>query len=149
MRFTPKTESELSSMNLLDAGIYKYEVVEAEERLSSKGNEMIVVKLDIYDDSGFRRSLKDYLLEAMAFKLRHFCESAGLLDKYNSGELTTNELVGVSGKVDIAYQAGDQKPEGGYYPDKNVVADYIVPDASEPAKTPKKENPLDSEDIPF
>jgi|ERR1044071_770516 hypothetical protein len=142
MKFQPKTEEELQHMGLIDAGVYPFQVMEAVDKKSKSGNDMIEIKIKIWDSEGRERQCFDYLLESMAFKLRHFCETTGLIDKYNLGQIQSSDCIGKSGNVELIIQQGKQKPEGGYYPDKNSVKDYI--------KSGKKEveNSF-SDDIPF
>jgi hypothetical protein len=149
MRFTPKTEQELQAMSLVEPGQYSFQVVEAQDQVAKSGNEMIKLKLKIWDNAGRERLIFDYVLEAMAFKLRHFCDATGLTEKYESGELRASDCPGKAGKLELALEQGKQKPEGGYYPDKNTVKDYIKPEGavSKPAEAPKDE--FDSQDIPF
>lgn len=130
MRFTPKTEEQLIAENMIPEGIYPFEVVYTEDRVSQKGNEMIVLKLKVFTESG-ERFVTDYLMEAMAFKLRHAAEACGLLDQYNEGEITSFHFNGQAGMVKI----GVEKDKTGQYPDKNVVRDYAV---ERPAKTSEK-----------
>jgi hypothetical protein len=147
MQFKPKTEDEIQRENLLEEGAYPFQVVEAAEGKSKKGNDMITVKLRLYRPSGGECFVFDYLLEAMAFKLLHFCEEVGLADKYEAGTLTDEDCVGKEGMVMI----GIQDAKGGY-PAKNVVADYGEDEEKEPAKAVKKPDPdLDAQpdDIPF
>ena len=109
----------------MDAGIYPFEVSEAIDKKSKSGNDMIELKLKIWDQLGHERQCFDYLLESMAHKLRHFCEVGGLIDKYDSGDLQAVNCIGKSGHLELVIQVGKPKPEGGYYPDKNSVKDYI------------------------
>lgn len=128
MKFTPKTEQELQSMSLFEPGIYSFQVVEASDQVAKSGNDMIKLKLKVNDGSGKEKHIFDYVLEAMAFKLRHFCEATGLAEKYESGELKAFDCPGRTGKLELSFEPGKQKPEGGYYPDKNSVKDYLKAD---------------------
>lgn len=124
MNFTPKTEEELARESLLSAGTYPFEVLEAIEQVSKKGNEMIKLKLNVFGQSGEQVHVYDYLLESMAFKLRHFAEAAGLLRDYEAGKLDAQACVGKNGfvKLEIEEQLG--------YVPRNTVKDYAKPDAS-------------------
>lgn len=128
MQFTPKSESELQQSLLLEAGLYPFQVMHAEDAISKSGNEMIKLTLKVWNKDGSERVIYDYLLEAMAFKLRHFCASAGLIGNYEAGNLKAADCIGKLGKVDIIMQSGQPNPMGGYYPDKNSVKDYLAPD---------------------
>ncbi|SRR5258706_7670263 len=125
MRFEPKTESELQMANLIPEGTYPFYVKTAEACMSKKGNEMIKVMLAIEVQERGEYILYDYLLEAMAKKLKHFADAIGLKEKYASGELKPEDVVNLSGLVDISIEPGSPKPEGGSYPAKNIVVDYI------------------------
>lgn len=137
MRFTPKTEQEIQEANLLPEGKYDFEVIAAEEKQSAKGNDMIVVTIAIYQNGNRKTNVFDYLLESMAFKLRHFCQNTGLIEKYESGELTADDCIGKTGLCKIKIQ----KDKSGNYPDKNVIADYLDAGACSSHET--------ESDIPF
>ena len=126
MRVNPKTEEELQLMGLLQPGVYDFEVVEAQDKVSKSGNEMIALTLQVWDINGKPHTVYDYLLDAMSYKLRHFAESVGLLDKYLAGNIEASDCRLASAKVEIIIQKGGEKLGGGSYPDKNSVKDYIV-----------------------
>lgn len=121
MRITPKTEEEIANSLLLPEAIYDFEVQTAIEKPSKNGNDMIEVRLNIYQEGEKVACITDYLLEAMAFKLRHFCDTTGTLADYNEGNLQSDRMVGLSGKVLLIIK----KDAAGQYPDKNSVKDYI------------------------
>lgn len=120
MQFQPKTDEQIVSENLWPDGEYDFEVVAAEEQVSKKGNPMIKLGLKCF--SGDRsRTVTDYVMEKMAFKLKHFLHGIGMGAAYDSGEFTAEQLVGRSGKVILK-----QEHQEGYQP-KNSVEDYVVP----------------------
>ena len=101
MRFAPKTQEELDFENLLPKGEYDFEVAKAEDAVSKKtGAEMIKVNLKVFHDNGFQ-FVTDYLMEKMAYKLRHFFETIGQIEAYNAGSVVAADLVGACGKVQI------------------------------------------------
>ena len=120
MKFKPKSESEMQSDSLLDTGLYDFEVMTAEDKVSKNGNEMIALKLRVFSDRG-ERHIYDYLLESTAWKLKHFCEIAGF--DYENGTLIAIDCAGVCGKVKI----GISKDKTGQYGPKNQVNDYLSP----------------------
>lgn len=131
MQFQSKTEQQIQEENLIPAGEYDFTVQKAEEKKSkSSGADMIVIDMDIY--VGDRaRPLKDYLMESMAYKLRHFCYGVGLGAKYDAGTLTAQDCIGKSGKVKIVQK------QNGDYGLQNNVKDYVVGESKpEPAMTP-------------
>jgi hypothetical protein len=121
MKFQPKTQDQIERENLLPAGTYDYEVLQATDKTSKSGNDMIHLKLKVFRPEGGFVYADDYLLEKMAFKLIHFCHGAGLEDKYNAGELAASDCIGRTGKCDLIIdeQAG--------FPPKNAIKDYIAP----------------------
>lgn len=126
MKITPKSQEEIDLEGLLEKGVYDFEVIKSEDKVSKKGNEMIHVRLKVFHNNGFQ-FVDDYLMEAMSYKLRHFCETTNLLDKYESGELTADDCAGSSGKVKI-----DIEPSG-EFPAKNVAKDYGEKKKADPA----------------
>jgi hypothetical protein len=151
MNFQPKTEKELREAQLASAGEYQFEVLEASDQISKRSQlPMIKIKIGIYNGESMRWHVTDYLTTSMESKLRHFCDTAGLLAKYESGTLTAADCMGRSGKCKLVIEEDEQ----GTYPDKNSVKDYI----SRPAKPitgPIKPAPLahvpdpDDSDVPF
>ena len=151
MRFKPQSEQEIQAMSLIEAGTYPFEVLEAEDTKSKSGNEMIKVKLKLWDNAGRERVVFDYLLEAMSYKLRHFCEATSLLDKYETGDLQASSLIGRGGKLELETELGKAKPDGsGNYPDKNRVADYVKSDGAVSKPVAKAGEPdFIDDDLPF
>jgi hypothetical protein len=125
MKFKPKSEREVSSAGLFPPGEYDFEIVEATEDTSKSGNDMIVMKVSIFNQEGQRRFVFDYLVDTDggAYKIRHCAESVGLLASYERGELEADDLVGKAGTCKV----GIQKDKTGNYPDKNVINDYFKP----------------------
>ena len=141
MKFQPKSEKEVS--NLIPKGEYIFEVLEADEKTSKSGNDMIALKLGVvYNDSV--RGIFDYLvdIDSMAFKTRHFADSVGLLAEYEKGSLDAGALVGLTGKCKI-----DIQPAKDGYDAKNAVKDYVKI-GSKSAPTGKTET-VEDDDIPF
>lgn len=151
MKFTPKSEEEIAAMGLISAGFYEFTVLDAEDMISKTGNDMIKLTLRVKDSNGIMHTLFDYLLEKMAFKLRHFCENSGLLSKYEAGELTAADCIDKKGIAEIIVQPGQEKHDGSKYPDKNAVKDYTKMNASM-SKDPVPEtsgHPAFDSEIPF
>lgn len=121
MQFTPKSEKEVNAHDLLPAGTYPFRVISAEEKTSKSGNEMIALKLGVFH--GEREQwVFDYLLESVAFKLRHFCAATGLMEKYEAGQIHACDLDAREGFVQIKIE-----PAKGDFQAKNVVKDYGKP----------------------
>lgn len=135
LQFKPKNEEELMQGTLLESGQYEFEVIEALEKISSKGNQMIHLKIKILND-GKQHIIYDYLVatDNMMFKIKHFCETASLRDKYAKGSLSCSDCLGKKGLADIDLQEAE-----GTYSAKNFVVDYI----------PSEDYALVDDDIPF
>ena len=129
MKFTPMTKEEMELANLLEPGVYGFEVLAALDKISKAGNEMIEVKLNVFGESR-EAHVYDYLMEKMAFKLRHFAECCGLMADYESGVLDAHRCNGKVGYCKIAVDPGN-----GDFGPKNVVKDY-VPAPSAPQSAP-------------
>lgn len=153
MRINPKTEQECNAGLILPAGIYDFEVTKALDKTSKAGNEMIELQLAIYTDDGSMRYVRDWLMDSVAYKLRHFAYAVGLVSEYEAGNIEAIDCEGRSGKAKIVIKKDDQ------YGEQNRVADYIVPDATATATTaaktaaappvPRGAAPLAEDDIPF
>lgn len=140
MEFKPKTESEIAASGLAPKGDYDFDVLNAEDAISqSSGNEMIKIKIGIYIGDSIKHYVYDYLIGSMEAKLRHFCDTVGLLSAYESGSLNAEMCKGRSGRVKIII---DDKDEN--YPPKNSVKDYIVRAAKPLAKQTEEKD-----DVPF
>lgn len=139
MQFTPKTEEQIAAENTyepLPAGTYGFEVVTAEDKLSSKGNEMIELDLKVFDNNSDKvAKVRDWLVAAMMFKIKHICDATGLTKQYEAGQLTSDMLVGRSGKVHLVI---DTYEKDGETRRTNKVKDYVA-----------GEKFVGGEDIPF
>lgn len=133
MKFTPMSAEEIALAGLLEPGIYPFEVMAASEELSKNGNEMIKLKLAVFGTDGQQVHVFDYLLEKLAYKIRHFCEHTGMLDKYEKGTLSELDCEGKAGYVQIVID-----PANGVYMPKNSVKDYVKsPDKATPQPQPR------------
>lgn len=136
------TEAEIQAMNLRDPGEYDFAVVDATEERSKSGNEMVKLKLQLEDKEGRNFTIFDYLVstENMAYKLRHFARSVGLMEKYEAGDMAAEYMTGRVGKCKVGVKAATSE-----YPAKNVISDYLGT-ADPEAPAPKE---LLDDEIPF
>ena len=129
MRITPQTESAVMEANLLPAGEYPFAVQVAQEKASkvkpdgTGGNPMIALQLEVYDAEGKGHKVNDYLMESVAYKLRHFAYAVGLGQRYESGELAAEEMQGLSGRCVLRTE-----PAKGEFNARNSVKDYCKPE---------------------
>jgi len=149
--FPSFTDEELESPNLIEPGIYHFEVAKAERQTSKAGNPMAKLTLRVWDNAGKTQTLFDYLIFSNIAlnirKVKHFCHSVGLVEEYQKRELP-EELANYCGQVEVGIEDPQPKAGGGMYARKNKVVDYIVGEV----KTPKQPNlPADefNDDIPF
>lgn len=140
MRFEPKTEEQLKEENLWQPGLYGFEILqevsfgssdtyETCNRQSKKGNDMIQLIIKVMNSEGDYIIITDYLLEAMAFKLRHAAVACNLEEKYNSGHLDANDFIGKTGMLELKID----KDKTGEYAAKNAVKDYVINETIEDA----------------
>lgn len=126
MKVTPRSEEEIQSMNIMPEGVYPFEVTDASDMVSKSGNEMIMLTLAVYDGQNRKHVMKDFLLDAMAFKIRHFCEFTGILDRYNLGKVNAQDCYRKAGYAKVVVEAGRERPDGGEYPPRNAIKDYCA-----------------------
>jgi hypothetical protein len=154
VRFQPKTESEIQEENPFTPwppGVYDFEVAESEERTSKSGNDMIALTIKVYNKDGESRTVFDYLLPSILYKLKHAAEACGNADKYERGELTSVDFYGKTGKLKLRVDP----PQNGYAA-KNAVQDYVVDARKEGPSlfgAPKQREPVGvgdlDDEIPF
>ena len=149
MRFSPKTEEEINTSNLIEKGEYPFLIFDAIDYISkSSQKEMIKLFVRIWDINGHERTICDYLGEDMAYKLRHFSEATGLLDKYNTGELKPSDCVNKQGHLKLDIQKGKAKGDGTFYGDSNTIKDYIVGEVK-PKQPLSFDKDMPNDDVPF
>lgn len=144
MRFTPKSEAEVSK--IFENGIYEFVVESANEKNSKNGNPMIHLKVKIMHDKyvGKTNIVDCFLLTDnpnFEFILRHFCFSIGLGDSYEKGEITEQMCIGKEGYAKVVIE----KDKEGKYPDKNKIVDFIVSKNKDEFKIDSSLN----DDLPF
>lgn len=123
MQFKPKTDAQLADEAMLPEGIYDFTIDKAEDTKSKKsGDPMIAVEITVFSERGDRK-IKDWLMEKMAWKLKHFAFSIGMGQAYESGDLSAEGLVGRSGKVKLKKGSAN-----GDFAARNEVKDYVVAD---------------------
>jgi hypothetical protein len=153
MNFTPKSEAEVG-FKLLEPGVYPFQVIFAESKVSQAGNPMINMKLLITDSTGRASTVRDFLMEKIDYKLRHFCFSVGLEETYTSGALTPDFCSGREGYAKIAVDQYTTKD--GREGEKNIVQDYLLKNqwptavkAQALAPTQSPAAAADDDDVPF
>jgi hypothetical protein len=150
VNFKPLSNEDLAIQSLLPEGIYEYQVVKSEDKISKAGNEYTAITLMVWDEQGKER----LIFTNMAFikLLKHFCDVNGMEEKYKSGSIPAEDFIGKNGgKVCLGVEGEKPNPSGGVYPAKNVVKDYIVkpPGSLLFPKNPVEKKEEFNDDIPF
>lgn len=151
--FKVMTDEELN--DLLPQGVYSFEVTKSTRKVSKSGNDMAELNISVWDSNGKVYYLRDWLVfSSVALnirKIKHFCDAVGLAEQYKKGELP-EDLEKLSGKVKIGIEDEQPKADGGFWPKKNVVMDYVKADGNVVAIKPSQPAKPDdgfSDDIPF
>lgn len=148
--FTPKTDEELYTVDVVPRGVYGFEVLKSERMTSKAGNPMCKLNLRFWDAEGKPKFIFDYLvfsdINLNIRKVKHFCDSVGLTEEYKKGEIP-EDLTGRCGEFELGIEDERPNPNGGMFPKKNTVADYIKKKQSEEVNT-KSEDEF-NDDVPF
>lgn len=106
---------------LICVGWHDGRIIEAAEKRSKSGNDMIEIAVGVFDADGNERTIRDWLTNSKlgAARLRHCCDAVGALTRYEAGEITEADFAGNACQVRIGIEKGR-----GRYPDQNVVLDY-------------------------
>jgi Protein of unknown function (DUF669) len=125
MKFHPLSDKEIAQLNLIPEGTYTCEVVDAINKISTKGNEMIELKLKIVSEKEKNRIMFDWLLSAFPKKLKHFCQHTGLIKHYDAGDLNATDCMGKLARIQVKIT----KSTNGE--DWTKVEDYLAFDGKE------------------
>lgn len=115
---------------LIPEGIYDFEVLDAREKRSSSGTDMLNLKLRVQVNN--RNVLywdTLFLMPKMFFKIEHFCQTTGLTSKLDEGRLMAQDCLGKQGQIHIVRKIDNRTGEV-----INQTKDYVKPeqDVSEP-----------------
>lgn len=147
--FTPLSDEQLENIGLIEDGTYDFEIVHSDRKISEKGNNMAALQINVLDTNGISHLIYDYLVFSNVplniRKVKHFCDAVGLEDHYKKGEIP-DKLDKLCGKVQIGIKESTPNSQGGLYPRKNIVIDYIKRDKN---KFHVKEDNFFNDKIPF
>ncbi len=109
MRTTNRSDTEamrISNRRAWKDGWYEGVIQTAIEKFCKNDNEMIELAVLVTGRDGAERVLSDWLTDSDlgASKLRHCCESAGVLDKYEQGRVTQDDFPGKHIQVKLITQ---------------------------------------------
>ena len=123
--------------NCLPAGEYEAEIMSAECKTSSKGNEMLVVNYKLFGDSDDERIgyATDYMVTGSTlYKLKQLCGCVGM--DFGAGEIDESDLVGKILRVAVKIEV----PKDPKYSERNVVTKYIAAE---------QKTEITDDDVPF
>lgn len=148
--FTPLTDEQIEAISMVEPGEYDFTVLYSQRKISRAGNPMCQLQLQIWDREGCSRLINDYLVFSSVplniKKVSHFCKSVGLDEQYDKGNIQ-EDLSGLNGKCVIGIDEEEPNPNGGFYPKKNSVRDYL-----KCIKKEEKQAVIDekfNDDVPF
>lgn len=121
MKYQPREERDIRSALVVPAGEYDFEVVDAEEKVSKKGNDMIEMQLKVFIDVEEVR-VKDWLVPGTDLgdlKLNQFAHATGLQDIYFNSGLTAYSCVGACGRLRLGITSSAE------YGTQNAVKSYV------------------------
>lgn len=171
--YKPKTEAEISAMNLLPDGDYPFSIRDASDAPSkSTGKAMLTLHLLCYTPTGGTVEVLDRIVPGSNYadkKLFELCRAIGLLPRYQAGTLSADDFLNKEGWAKITTEAGKPKDPNdaskGTFFDKNKVGWYLKgppeskgspagtgkpqPTERELANLPPAGAKLDDSDIPF
>lgn len=133
--FDPNECEERQSMQVAE-GDYQFEVVDARNDESNKGNEMIVMELavEVGRDDPMKIPYVYLVFTAKAlYQVKGFCGTTGLSDEWKNGSLDAEVCVGVSGKCHLILGEPNQNTGKRYM----EVQYYVEPEgfSEQPATT--------------
>lgn len=114
----------------------EFQVLTSTDKVSSSGNPMIELVLNVWDAEGQEHRVWDYITKGGLFKLEQLCAIHGI--DFTSGNVPAEDLAGISGKCVVGFKKGD-----GQYADKNSIRKYLTPldEKNPPAPTKKPSDP--------
>lgn len=134
---------------LLPLGIYNCEIVDAVESVSKSNNEMIIVTLEALDEGGGSHKVKVYLLTMLKKRVKDFCECFGLKKQYENKIISSSDCVGKRGNCEIDIEQPRQKDGGGFWPQKNIVTEFISVPSDDSSGMGLRKNIDFDDEVPF
>jgi hypothetical protein len=130
-RFDRKDPEDISAsaFNLISEGEGYFRVNEVVEKVSRKGNDMLQLTHQLWNDKGEKTLYNQYIIanEYAADNIYQILLAAGRTDLYPArGEISTEILLGLKGKCMIATDKGQIKDDGSKYADKSKIKYFIA-----------------------
>lgn len=151
MIFNPDQANEKNGESKFDIGAFQvgncdFIVKNAIDYTAKSGNKSIKLTIEAADKIGVTKLMDCYLSQNAAFKIKEFCTTTDMIDKFEAGELKPEDCNGKSGECITHIEKG--KPYKGKDGadcmgiDK-IAIKYFVSKQSEPSEDIKED------DIPF
>lgn len=144
MKFNPTDADKV----MLPEAWYDAEIMEAKEKTSSKGNEMLEVMYAVYAGAS-PEFVFDYFVtghQSSMAMMKQCCSAIGLSKEFSAGNITPEMLKGKPIRLYIK----TQKPKAdSQYGPKNVAAKYASPDDPTVTTKPVASAAAADPDIPF
>lgn len=143
MKFNVLGEEEMKKqISKFIEGECDFEVTQAIEKKSSKGNDMIELHLRCTDNNGKSVTVYDYITCVnMEWKIKLFCDSIGKPEYYTQGEIDAKWVEGMTGRAEVYLQ----EDKTGQFKPKYVVKNYLKDEQTQA----QKELIAANDDIPF
>lgn len=147
MRYDPKD----AERPLFPDGKYNAQIVNAEEKKSKAGNDMLVATFQVWD--GSRTTFVDdyyaFNAQAMLARLKKLCVAIDV--DFFAGEITPAHVLTKSLTVEVKTRKGKEREDGsGFYDDQNVIAGYFKSNETTTEAPLASDGPAgDDDNIPF
>lgn len=96
-----------------------------EERISSTNKPQFLLVVQLLDrDGNIKTTITDYITMGnnfATFKINRLAGLAGL----TGDKISANDLINLMGRCKVGIQKGGAKEDGGFYPDKNTIVEYL------------------------
>lgn len=133
----------------IPAGTYMATITAAVEKTSKSGNPMIEVKFDVYMPDGGQRTMRDWIVQTMAWKLGKIADAIGETEAFASGQFKSEDYVGRNLELKIEHKP--DKRDGGTRAQITGFAPLAGTISTKVAKLPGggKDATVKDDDIPF
>ena len=139
-KFTPMTKEQQDERGkFYKEGFVDFVVLSLEEKISQAGNNMLVINLQLWDETGKNGTIKDHITENATWKLHDFLESIGYKEDADTGDIDLYKYRGCEGRGRVKYK----KDEDGKW---KLQFNYVMPEMKSQL-TPEPNDSLD--DIKF
>ncbi len=136
---------------MLAPGKAQFEVTEAIETVSSKGNPMVKMTLWVIDMLGGEKEVDVYLASNAGWKIKEFLISTGAMNASAKGELKAESIKGKHGYCTIVHKEEEFKNRNGELKVslKDMIEKFLPWEGAPPVQTSAVSSVSSDDDIPF